>query len=102
MTGMTGVVITTQPGLARALKAASIGGMMLRPGEVVYLLTYAGEGSYKVWYRGKVEEIAIEGDDVFKLIQEPQSVWWVKVKNRKGQIGWTNMTRNFDGMDACG
>lgn len=102
VTGMTGVVITTQSGQARALKPASIGGMKVRPGEVVYLLTYAGEGSYNVWYKGKVEEIAIEGDDVFKLIREPQSVWWVKVRNRKGQIGWTNLTRNFDGMDACG
>ncbi len=102
VTGMTGVVITTQPGLARALKPASIGRLQVRQGEIVYLLTYAGEGSYKVWYRGKVEEIAIEGDDVFTLIREPLSIWWVKVKNSKGQIGWTNQTSNFDEMDACG
>lgn len=102
VTGMTGVVITTQPGLARAVKTTPVGGIQVRPGEIVYLLTNRGEGVYKVWHQGRVEDLAIEGDDVFTLVRRPQYIWWVKVRNSRGQIGWTEQTRNLDGMDACG
>ncbi len=102
VTGMTGVVITTQPGQARVLKPTVIGGLQVRSGETVHLLTYIGEGFYKVWYKGKVEELPIVGEGGFTIIRAPKAVWWVKVKNSKGQIGWTDQTNNFNGMDACG
>lgn len=100
--GLTGVVITTQPGQARILKATVIGGIQVRSGEIIHLLTYVGEGFYKVWYKGKVEQLEIEGTGGFTIIREPEAVWWVKVKNSRGQIGWTDQTKNFSGMDACG
>jgi hypothetical protein len=100
--GMTGVVITTRPGQARVLKSTVIGGLQARSGETIYLLTYLGEGFYKVWYKDKVEKAEIEGGGGFTIVREPESVWWVKVKNSKGQIGWTDQTNNFNGTDACG
>jgi hypothetical protein len=32
-----------------------------------------------------------------------QTVWWVKVRNAAGLVGWTLVDENFDGadMDAC-
>ena len=102
MLGVTGVVITTQPGQARALKAAVIGGLRVRAGEIVYLLTNLGEGSSKVWCKGKLGEAEVYDITLFKILKEPQAVWWVKVKNSKGQIGWTDQTKHFNGMDSCG
>jgi len=33
----------------------------------------------------------------------PQTVWWVKVRNDAGLVGWTLVDENFDGadVDAC-
>jgi hypothetical protein len=100
--GVTGVVVTTAPGQARVLKSMTVGGVRVRSGETVSLLTNVGEGHYKVWYRGKIEELPVLGSVDFKILKEPQYVWWVKVKNSKGRIGWTDQTRNFHGMDSCG
>lgn len=101
-TGMTGVVITTQPGQARVLKPIVVGGVRVKPGEIVYLLTNLGEGFQKVWYKGKVASIDVSDETIFRQLKRSESVWWVKVKNSKGQIGWTDQTKNFTGMDACG
>lgn len=103
-TALTGVVITTKPGRARVLKPISIGGLRVRPGEIVYTLTYLGEGFYKVWYKGKTADVDVlggDGGDSLKELLKPQSVWWVRLKNSKNQIGWTNQTRNFDGGYGC-
>ncbi|MBI1760533.1 MAG: hypothetical protein HYR56_03765 [Acidobacteria bacterium] len=100
--GVTGVVITTQPGQARALKPTAIGGLRVSTGELVYILTNLGEGSSKVWYKGKLGEAEIYDVTFFKILKQPQSIWWVKVKNSKGQIGWTDQTKHFNGMDSCG
>ena len=70
-------------------------------GEQFLLLTYLGEGFYKVWYKGQILQSSME-DSQFKKLSEPKSIWWVKIKNRKGQIGWTKLTENFDNMDSCG
>lgn len=102
VTGMTGIVITTQPGQARALKPTTIGGVRVGAGEIIYVLTNLGEGHSKVWYKGRLGEAEIYDITLFKILKEPQSIWWVKVKNGKGQVGWTDQTKNFTGMDACG
>ena len=84
-----------------------------KPGDVIYILTYEGEGSYKVWNRG-----AISSDgDVYQLFDDgstnlrknwgesttkPESTWWVEIKLPSGVSGWTKETRNFGHMDACG
>ena len=103
-TALTGIVITTKPGQARVLKPISIGGLRAKPGEIVYTLTYQGEGFYKVWYKGKTADLDVlggDGGDSLKEVSPPQSIWWVKVKNSKGQIGWTSQTKNFKSGYGC-
>jgi len=109
--GVTGVVITTKAGIGRATRNANLEyydekknttrNVPIKKGEQFLLLTYLGEGVYKVWYKGQILQSSME-DSQFKRLSEPKSIWWVKIKNRKGQIGWTKLTDNFDNIDSCG
>lgn len=81
------------------------------------LLTYLGEGTYKVWHSGRVFEDAeiypfVGNVDIYvagKKIKpdwaarksDPQSTWWVQVKLGDKKIGWTKETKNFGNMDSC-
>lgn len=102
--GLTGVVITVKPGKAAIRKATTIGEgkrrTQVKPGDVLYLLHYEGEGFYKTWFRGVIYDL--EMSTTIQVLTEPDTVWWVKVKNRRNQIGWSKQTRNFGNMDACG
>jgi dipeptidyl aminopeptidase/acylaminoacyl peptidase len=84
-----------------------------RKGEVVYVLTYQGEGMYKMWRRGEI----ISSDMFFpvdppcqgpspacwgKLEGKPESTWWVQIETPSGQVGWTDQPDNFGNKDACG
>jgi hypothetical protein len=118
VTGLTGVVVTLEPGRAVVRKATTLGDarrkVRVRPGDVIYLLHYSGEGVYKFWFRGRIYEdwpdvpYAAGGAGVptgrgyVEKLSEPKTVWWVKVKNRRGQIGWSRQNRHFDDVDACG
>lgn len=84
-----------------------------RKGEIVYVLTYQGEGFFKVWRNG-----AIISADVFfptdppcdrpspacwgKLDGFSESTWWVQIETPAGQIGWTDQPDHFGNKDACG
>jgi hypothetical protein len=35
-------------------------------------------------------------------LEQPQSVWWVQIRNAKGQIGWTDQPEKFGNKDAAG
>lgn len=104
VTGVTGVVITTKAGTVKALKNFTFSNnkISVKAGNLFYLLTYRGEGFFLIWYKGKKFEDEILDENTMKLLSEPKSVWWVKIKNRKGQIGWTKMPENFDNKDSCG
>ena len=104
VTGMTGVVVTSVAGKANVLAdySAETGTQKLKKGDVLFLLTYLGEGYYQVWRKGKFFELPVDADEHFKIIKQPKSVWWVKIKNRKGQIGWAISDDNFDNQDQCG
>jgi hypothetical protein len=110
VTGLTGVVITLKPGKASVRKATTIGTgkrkTQVKPGDVLYLLHYEGEGIYKIWFRGSIYEneisAAADVNGKIQLMNEPDNVWWVKVKNSRNQIGWSKQTKNFGDMDACG
>jgi hypothetical protein len=68
-------------------------------GDVVYLLTYQGEGNWKVLKKCKViPNIPTCWDEKLK----PESIWWVKIKLKDGTTGWTKLVDNFSDMDACG
>ncbi len=120
---VTGVVITTQPGEIRIARPITIQdytgsqgtntsrAIQARPGDIIYLLTSQGEGSYKAWFKGKT--ITINAIDVMEQTQSvparygrrippTRSIWWVQIKNRQGQTGWTDRPDYFDNKDACG
>jgi hypothetical protein len=100
--GMTGVVITSQPGVVRVLKRTKIGRFTANPGDRLYLLTYVGEGFHKVWFRGNISEEETYDETKFSAISKPKAVWWVKVKNRRGRIGWSKSPDDFGNKDQCG
>ncbi len=100
--GLTGAVITTQAGEVRVLKRTQIGNRMANPGDTLYILTYEGEGYSKVWYRGRISSEETYDRAVFREIRQPKSVWWVKVRNSKGKIGWSRQPENFGNKDECG
>jgi hypothetical protein len=100
--GMTGVVITTQPGIARALKKGMVGTMRIKKGEQIFVLTNLGEGFAKVWFKGRVVQGEPYDDSTFKFVRQPKSIWWVKIKDRRGRIGWSRQPENFGNVDQCG
>jgi hypothetical protein len=100
--GVTGVVVTTRPGKATILQTVVIDGIEYVSGDTLYLLTYLGEGFYKVWYRGQIAQMGMDDNSAFKVNTRPESVWWVKIRNRRWQTGWSRQPENFDNKDACG
>ena len=117
--GVTGVVITSQYGVSKVLKPIQLGyreksdkpELSLQPGELLYTLHYLGEGMDLFWYKGKVYSDQIGGSEPdpdppasdlnIQTVSVAKYVWWVKIKNAKGQIGWSKETKKFDHMDAC-
>lgn len=100
VTAETGVVVTTKLGSAKIKKSVEDGNIHIAEGTIVYLLSYSGEGFWKVWYRDKIVSLQ-EGTD-FEMINKPETIWWVKIRNNAGQSGWSNQPDNFGNKDACG
>ncbi len=91
-------------------------------GDRVYLLTYLGEGSMKVWSNGQisVEEVPFiqswrpEADNVWPTCTRPSAGcwgriekrepfdWWILIKTGQRKRGWTKQYEHFGRMDACG
>ena len=113
VTALTGVVVTLRPGrveITGAVKAQSFShrfpkmppeDVHLAPGDVLYLLTYLGEGAYTAWFKGRLLE-EIDATGIAGDIEKPVTQWWVRIRNRRGQIGWTNQPGDFANKDACG
>jgi hypothetical protein len=112
VTGITGVVVTYQPGLSRVLEPMSLGhdpSVRVVPGDLLLTLHYLGEGYDLFWFKGKLYSDQIASDEpdpdppppalTIQVISRPVAVWWVKVKAEDGKIGWTDQTRNFENMD---
>lgn len=113
VTGVTGVVITNKAGTVKVLNdytakelstdyTKAENEISIKSGEVFYVLTSVGEGFYQLWYKGKFFQDEIYNEENMKVLTEPEADWWVKIKNRKGQIGWTKLPENFDNKDGCG
>ena len=104
VTGVTGVVITTKAGIVKALKDFTFENakVSVKKGDLFYTLTYQGEGYFRIFYKGKRFADEVFDRDFMKVLSQPKSVWWVKIKNRKGQTGWTKFPENFDNKDGCG
>jgi hypothetical protein len=106
---VTGFTITEKAGITKVIKPIKMGYLKgsndneqklnLKPGEIVYTLHYAGEGHDLFWYKGKLytDQISSRKPDpdppppglLLQVISRPIYHWWVKIKNKKGQIGWT-------------
>ncbi len=132
VTAMSGVVVTTRAGEARITRDAVLEvystrfpqapreKVTLASGDRVFLLTTQGEGYMSGWYKGRLLEsfdtaeigpadgcAKRKGGCIGILESRPESVWWVKVRNRQGAIGWVEIpkgfsTPSFGRMDACG
>ena len=112
--GLTGEVRTLTPGKFVIKKPHE----KYKPGDVLWVYTPAGEGYYKIWFKGKMllEEMdymsgpyettypaCADSPDCWGELETPlKTVWWVKVRSSTGWIGWTDQTENFGNMDACG
>ena len=94
------------------------GSIHLEPGQTLYLLTYHGEGSTTAWFQGRFDRY-LDGSMTLlngvcdyedgrrrlaaydptactsKIIEHPESVWWVQIRNSSGQVGWTNEPDKF-------
>lgn len=88
-----------------------------KPGDVIWVYTYHGEGFFKIWFKGKMseEELGFSpyGGSMGKrcevreqcwgeLDKDLQMTWWIKIKSADGWVGWTNQGENFSGSDQCG
>lgn len=106
VTAVTGVVITTQSGIGKALETTVLrkhnkptdtySDVKINRGDMFHVLTYHGEGLYTVWFGGQILQASMDLRELL-TIRKPTFVWWVKIRNKKGQVGWTRMTRNFRG-----
>jgi len=113
---VTGVVVITQPGRAvfdkRQRLSTSSGSIDLAPGQTLFLLTYQGEGFTKAWFNGKVYTDVDTASFMNamctskpeqctgKVVEKPQRVWWIQIRNAEGQVGWTREPDKFDGKDG--
>jgi dipeptidyl aminopeptidase/acylaminoacyl peptidase len=84
-----------------------------RKGETVYVLTYQGEGVYKVWHRGQIVSSVVSfpvdppcnspSPACWGILDgRPESTWWIQIETPSGQVGWTDQAGNFGNTDACG
>jgi hypothetical protein len=117
---MTGVVFYTRPGRARVDKEmdasvdsrqfpASRRKITVKAGGSVYLLTPQGESQYVGWYNGELVWLDLSrfdrglanqpspcGSDCDgAIVDRGESQWWVRIRNSKGQIGWTDQTQDL-------
>ena len=106
---LTGVVIITKPGRAKVLKSLRKGEFEAVPGDIIYLLTYRGEGVYNFWFKGNVYiigDLDLFNDDNLEILDTPETIDWVQIQNSQGQIGWRSWGRSsnelyFDYKYGC-
>jgi hypothetical protein len=119
VTALTGVVVTQVPGRVEFRKAVDLstssGTLSIEPGQSLYLLTYRGEGFTKAWFRGRIYD-NVDGGTAFlgdrcrrqpdacdgRVVHDCRTVWWVQLRNSRGQTGWSNEPEKFDGKDRLG
>ena len=102
VTGITGVVITLQPGLIRLDRDLPAAG--LRSGDRILTYAYRGEGFSAVWFQGKYHssfDISFakwpDGTGcggahcAATYIDLGKKSWWTEVKLESGRTGWVEM-----------
>ena len=117
---LTGVVVTYKVGITEVVKSVEVRdesavdrpALFLMPKDILYTLHDAGEGADVFWYGGRTyvglfSKPRDSGGDNPNSEQvrdrsRPEYVWWVKMRNHAGEIGWTRRTDKFQNKDACG
>ena len=112
VTALTGVVVTIKAGrvlfrMPHEMNSLS-GRLRVEPGQTLYLLTYQGEGLTKAWFDGRLYD-QLDGSDFFnaaceddpvrcagRIVERPQSEWWVQVRSAARRVGWTNRPDSFE------
>lgn len=117
--GLTGVVVTVEPGRVRVLQDGRMGGddgVSVAKGTLIYSLHYQGEGYSLLWHDGKtysdfvpsVENfrrnlpVAVPHDMGLRPESDPKTIWWILIENANGDVGWSEHPENFGNKDACG
>jgi len=114
---LSGQVITSHYGIVNVVKKTKISSndnevFLLKPGDVLYEMSYLGEGICSVFYKGKIIEIPrgwdpdkvghIDQDSWGQLVQKRRSDWWVKVFVPKTKMNGWIVNPEADGMDMFG
>ena len=113
---LTGVVSTTKFGRAMADRAVAVGARRtpVAAGEPIYLIRNVGGGDWKIWVAGQVDQQYIPGQGyctgaqqsadecAIKVVEQPENVWWVRVRDGRGTEGWTREVDHFGNLDSCG
>lgn len=116
VTAVTGVVTTTKPGHATAMRPVNVGTKHLpvAAGEPIYLLRSVGSGDWKIWVKGQTDEQYVgspaycasgkqtSDECALSVVDQPETVWWVQVRDALGREGWTREVDHFSNIDACG
>ena len=114
--GVTGVVVTTVPGVVRFHSSTDVEAyhdtLHATPDDTVFVLRPEGEGYVTAWFKGKLRR-GVDGGFFGGacapgrtcggyVVSEPKTTWWVNVRDSTGRSGWTNDTRAFTCMDRLG
>ena len=117
MTALTGVVTTTKVGRATAKRQVTVGSKRttVAAGEPIYLLRHLPGGDWKIWVNGVTDEQYIPAgpgyctgeqqssdECAMTVLEQPDVVWWAKVRDALGREGWTREVDHFGNIDACG
>lgn len=119
VTALTGDVIVLRPGRVQFKEATDLtsadGSIRATPGDVLYLLSYIGEGYSNAWFKGRLYREADDSKAFFNalcdsnpdrctgpVVEPTQSEWWIKIRSSSGRVGWTNEPAKFDGKDRFG
>jgi hypothetical protein len=106
---LTGAVLVSRLGRARAPRDMTLPGLALRAGDEVSVLHPVGEGFWLVWKDGKTASAQVNerpaaggrGEPELRLLEKPHFTWWVLVRPPQGRPGWSNQPENFGNKDRC-
>jgi hypothetical protein len=126
LTAMSGIVITSEPGVVRIVTPTPIEvtsrrfprapaeKILLETGDTLYILARYAEGELAGWSSGRLLERVggvhfLSADQCRQrpgwcagiVEREPESAWWVKVRNARGQIGWVRGEGGFKDPGGC-
>jgi hypothetical protein len=116
ITALTGVVTTTKAGRATARSEVVVGSsrVPVAVDQPIYLLRNTSGGDWKIWVNGVTDQQYIAGQGycsasnqssaecALRVVEQPETVWWVKMRDALGREGWTRETAHFSGIDSCG